>query len=207
MRISELAFNNNITSLGAILGTTGSQTLIDDINAQCGGGSYFGNPDSDPFRTGFINFMNTVITPIRQTNMILQEVSQKLNNPNVYRSITSAEDLRRGIPQCMELGIIYYAPVRQMLEEERISGFGIDPKTLEDKDPFEDLINSGRWVGTSEDIQGDSLEINFYENSTDPNLTYEEIRHLDNTRQFLDDFMSDPETKYLDPTDPNNLHG
>ncbi len=207
MNIRELSFNTNITSLGAILGTSGSQSLIANINEQCGGGSFFGNQERDPFSTGYYNFMQQVVEPIRETQHRLEMISAQVSNPDVYRAITTAEDLRKGIPPCMQLGIIYYAPVRRMLEEERIDGFGIDPKTLEKDDPYEDMIKSGKWEGNSLDIQGEWAGVTFYEKSTDPDLTFEEIRCLEATRKFLDKFMTDEDTKHYDPTLATELHG
>ena len=207
MNIRELSFNSNLTSLGAILGTCGSQSLIDGINEQCGSGSFFGNMERDPFSTGFYNFMQQVIEPLRETKHLLETVSAQVQEPDVFKAITTVEELRKGIPPCMQLGVIYHPPVRQMLEEERIDGFGINPKTLEKKDPYEDLIKSGKWEGNSLDIQGEWAGVTFYEKSTDPELTYEEIRCLEATRKFIDKFMADEETKHYDPTLATELHG
>lgn len=206
MRISELSLSSNILSIGSLLGSSGSQELIQSINHRCGGGSFFGS-ESDPLRTGFVNFMNTVIEPIRQVRMTMAATVNKLMKADVYRPIDSLKELEAGIPSCMQMGIVYYEPVRQMLEEERIDGFGIDPKTLEDEDPYASLIASGK-VEIHSSLLNDKgeFEIQFTEKSTDPDLSFEEIRALDQTRQFIDQFLNDEITSSLDFTDYPNLH-
>lgn len=200
-QIRELQLNTNILSLGSILGSSGQQDLINNINAQCGGGSFFGSM-IDPFRTNFQSFMQTVIEPIRQVQMTLANTAQKLLKPDVYRPITNREDLAAGIPPCMQLGLIYHPPLRQMLEEERIDGFGIDPKTLEVEDPFDAVLTSGR-VEIHSDFLGTKGEycIHHKETTTDPVLTESERMALILTRQYFDEFAMGEDTKHLDFTD------
>lgn len=206
VQINELQLNTNILSLGAILGTSGQQDLINNINARCGGGSFFGSM-ADPFRTGFQSFMNTVIEPIRQVRQTLEQTASKLANPDRFRPITSMEDLQQGIPPCMHLGIVYYKPIRQMLEEERIDGFGIDPSTLMDEDPYESVINSGR-VMIHSSLLGPNGEytVTWTEKSIDPEISFEEKMALDLTRQYIDEFRMSEETKHLDFTSYPDLH-
>lgn len=206
MNITSLSLSSNILSMGALLGTSGSQTLIDQINAQCGGSSFFGSM-SDPFRNNFQAFMSQVIQPIRATQQALATVASKLSHPDLYRPIESVEDLEQGIPPCMQLGIIYYHPLRKMLEEERIDGFGIDPKTLQEGDPYEDVLNSNFVTIHSSTIgKNGSYHMTHLENTDDPELTSIEKDALRRTREFIDTFMSDDLTKASDFTSYPNLH-
>lgn len=206
MNISSLQLNTNILSLGALLGTSGNQSLIDSINARCGGSSFFGSM-SDPFRNNFQNFMTTVIQPIREVQQQLTTTSLALKQPDEYRPIESVEDLQKGIPPAMHLGIVYYSPVRKMLEEERIDGFGINPRTLCEGDPFESVLNSGR-VTIHSSLLGKNgeYEVNFTEKTTDPILSETDMDALRRTREFIDQFMHDEETKAVDFTNYPNLH-
>lgn len=201
VQIRELQLNTNILSLGSLLGSSGQQDLINNLNAQCGGGSFFGSIN-DPFRTGFESFMSTVIEPIRQVQQTLAATANQLLKPDKYRPITSEKDLEGGIPPCMQLGVVYYAPIRQMLEEERIDGFGIDPKTLEDDDPFESVLSSGH-VEIHSDFLGANgeYEVHWQETTTDPSLSTDEIESLRATREYIDNYLNDEETSALDFTD------
>ena len=201
VQIRELQLNTNILSLGSLLGSSGQQDLINNLNAQCGGGSFFGSIN-DPFRTGFESFMSTVIEPIRMVQQTLAATATQLLKPDRYRPIVNEKELENGIPPCMQLGIIYHAPIRQMLDEERIDGFGIDPKTLEDDDPFESILTSGH-VEIHSDFLGANgeYEVSYRENTTDPSLTTDEIESLRATREYIDLYVNDKETGPLDFTD------
>lgn len=204
--IQELSLGNNIFSLGAVLGTNAQQQLVDNINKQCNGSSFFGSI-TDPFRTGFQNFMATIVEPIRAVQVQLSNVARKYIQQDYFRPIDSIEELKKGIPPCMELPIVYYQPIRTMLEEERIQGFGIDPSTLADEDPYESLLKSGKVMIHSTLVgKNGEYKIEWIEKSNDPELTFEEKIALDVTRQFIDDFLSNEDTSSMDPTDYPSLH-
>lgn len=206
IQVNSLRLNTNILSLGSLLGSSGQQDLINNINARSGGGSFFGSIN-DPFRTGFQTFMNTVIEPIRQSRDILAQTVNNLMLPDQFRPITSMEELKKGVPPCMQLPIVYYAPIRQMLEEERIDGFGIDPSTLEEEDPYASLISSGHVEIHSSTLDKDgNIEIAWMQKTTDPDLSIREIDILAMTREYIDEFRRADETKHLDFTDFPSLH-
>ena len=50
-------------------------------------------------------------------------------------------------------------------------------------------------------------EVEFMWNSDDIDLTPEEIMNITLTREFIDKFLKDETTKYLDPTNYPELHG
>lgn len=206
MNISSLQLNTNILSLGALLGTSGHQNLIDSINARCGGSSFFGSMN-DPFRNNFQSFMTTVIQPIREVQQQLAVTNMALTRADEYRPIESVEDLEKGIPPAMHLGIVYYSPIRKMLEDERIDGFGINPRTLMDEDPFESVLNSGR-VEIHSSLLGKNgeYEVNFTEKTTDPIMSETDMDALRRTREFIDQFMQNEDTKACDFTNFPNLH-
>lgn len=207
MILSELSLNTNILSLGGILGTTGSQQLINNINAQCGGASFFGS-EQDPFRTGFHNFMTQIVQPIREAQIVMTQATQAILNPDVYRPIDSIEELEKGIPPCMQMGVIYYPPIRKMLEEERISGFGIDHKTLMKEDPYANVLKSG-YVELHSTMLGPNGEytIEFIDSTDDPELTFKDKDALRRTREYIDKFMREELTRETDFTNYPNLHG
>lgn len=206
MQIEQLSLNTNILSLGALLGTSGNQSLIDSINARCGGASFFGSM-SDPFRTNFENFMVQVIQPIREAQAALQQTSQYLKNDDVYRPINSLEELEKGIPPCMRLGILYYPPIRTMLDEDRIDGWGISPKSLQEGDPYADPLRNDYVVlhSTTVGPKGE-YEIVHVENTTDPVMSATDVEALRETREFIDQFMNEEMLRTIDFTNYPNLH-
>ena len=94
----------------------------------------------------------------------------------------------------MREGIVYYEPIRQLLNEDRIDGFGIDPKMLLPDDPYKSLCENGHANSMDMDKNFNyTHEYNF--TSADPDLTAEEIMDLDLTRQYIDQFFADEATE------------
>lgn len=204
--LQSMSLNTNLLSLGAILGTSGSSELIAGINQRCGSGSFFGSME-DPFRTGYQAFMTKIVEPIRQVQQTLFSTAKTLFHRDVYRAIDSREELEKGIPPCMQLGIIYYAPMRRMLEEESIDGFGIDVKTLRDDDPFEPVLNSDFAEVHSSVLRGKGeFDMVHHEYTDSPELDYDQIVALRATREYIDRFIVDDETQCFDFTAFPDLH-
>lgn len=206
MNVSQLSLDSNILSLGAMLGTSGSQDLINNINSRCGGGSFF-SEIADPFRQGFQNFMTQIVEPIRKVETALHSTAKALFCKDVYRPITSIKDLEKGVPPCMFSSIVYHAPVRKLLEEERIDGWGIKADDLEEGDIYANVLENGhvRFDSSTLDKNGE-ITIHFKESTEDPEVTYEDVQAIRATREFLDEFMSDEITSAIDPTAYPNLH-
>ena len=206
MIIDALSLNTNVYSLGSILGGNSQQDLLNQINRSAGGGSFFGSMQ-DPIRTGYQLFMQQVVEPIRQSAMELKNIAIQLTNANVIRPIDSVEELVKGIPPCMQMPIVYYEPIRTMLNEDRIDGFGIDPKTLQVEDPYKDMVESGKYIIHTSTIKDNKVEVTFKSNTTDPDLTPEQVMDISITRDFIDRFLSDDRTRHMDFTDYPSLHG
>lgn len=206
MNLAALSLNSNLFSLGALLGTSGTQDLISSINQRCGSGSFFGSMD-DPFRAGYRAFMNTIVEPIRQVQHTLANTAKALFHKDVYRPIDSRKELEKGIPPCMQLGIIYYPPIRKMLEEESIDGFGIDPKTLRDDDPYQPVLESGyKELHSTVTGKNGEFEIVWHEHTDSPELDDKEIDALRRTRDYIDRFIVDDETQCFDFTSFPDFH-
>lgn len=206
IELQSLSLDTNLLSLGAILGTSGSSELISNINQRCGSGSFFGSME-DPFRTGYQAFMTKIVEPIRHVQQTLFSTAKSLFHKDVYRPIDSRKELEKGIPPCMQLGIVYYAPIRRMLEEESIDGFGIDIKTLREDDPFEPVLNSDYVELYSDVLRGKGdFDMYHYEYSDSPELSDDEIVALRKTREYIDRFIVDDETQCFDFTSFPDLH-
>ena len=206
MLIQSMQLDTNLVNLSSLLGTRGHQEVLQSIN-QNAGGSYYGS-ETDPFRQGYQVFMTNVVEPIRQAGTKLFNTVNNFIIDDKIRCIDSVAELKRGIPPKMQLPIIYYEPVRAMLDDGAIDGFGIDPSRLAKDDPYADMCKSG-----VVDINPDTVnakgeyEVEFIWNGDDPDLTPEEIMDLTLTREFIDKFLKDETTKYLDVTNYPELHG
>lgn len=206
MNVSCLSLASNNISMGALLGTTGSSELLRNINAASGGTTYFGSAN-DPHRGIHQTFMQMVVNPLRTASAAIANVQAKLERKDTMRAINSIEELERGIPPTMHLPIVYYPPIRKMLEDERIDGFGIDPKQLDVEDIYADILKSGYIEFSSEDLDKDGgITMAHIFNSDDQELELEEIEFIRATREYIDEFMNDEDTSFMDFTDYPSLH-
>ena len=205
MQIHDLTLDSNIFSVSSLLGTNGSQELLRSINQRSGAGSFFGSL-SDPFRDQFNSFMSKVVAPIRKVGEQVSSTATLLFKRDEFRAIDSLAELKKGIPPCMRYPIVYFEPIRNMLNDERIDGFGIDPKSLLPNDPYAHLCENGR--ASSDDLNDKGeYTLHFHFTSDDPDLSPEEIMDLKLTRDYIKIFMSDEKTRHLDFTDYPTLHG
>lgn len=206
MLVQTIPLNTNLVSLSSLLGVRGQQEVLQSIN-QNAGGSYYGS-ESDPFRQGFQVFMQRVVDPIRQAGITIRNTVRNFIVNDEIRRIDNVAELSKGIPPKMQLPILYYEPVRRMLDDGAIDGFGIDPNKLVKDDPYKSMCESGVVEYTSEDLNDKGeYEVEFRWDSNDPDLSPEEIMDITLTRKFIDKFLKDETTKYLDITNYPELHG
>ena len=190
-------------SAGALLGTAGTAALIDSINDSLGGSKYFGT-SRDPFSDIHNAFVENFVKPIQYNTTKLTNLMNIVLNPDVIRAITS-EDQLAAIPPCMQESIVMYPPVRQLLTEGRIYGFGYDPAWLPEEDVWGRLINNGVCDGVLEAFARDGKVTVVSEwHSTDPKCSQDEIDLVEKTREFIHSILTT--TKY-DPTDYPELRG
>lgn len=206
MLVQSMELDTNIISLSSLLGVRGYQEVLQSIN-QTSGGSYYGS-ESDPYREGFQNFITNVVEPVRQAGMAIYNTARELIIRDEIRCINSVAELKKGIPPKMQLPIVYYEPIRTMLDDGDIDGFGIDPSKLAKDDPYKELCEAGTVSFTAEELPDDGSYVQeVVWDSTWPDLTPEEAMNLQMTREFIDTFLKDEVTKYLDPTNYPHLHG
>lgn len=197
-----MTLDSNVFSLSSIMGTSSQQSVIDAVGARCGGGSFF-NTNQDPFRTGFEHFMQQVVLPTQQVKITLANTAKSIMMDDRIRPINSLEALSAGIPPAMYMPILYYAPIRALLEQGSITGFGIRPEDLEEEDPYEIPLANGYVRELRDAVDDDGLEIQFCEvlSSDAMDLSDDEIDDIQETRDFIDKFLSDEDTAYMDFTD------
>lgn len=205
--ITSFSLDSNRIGLGTLIGQHGQQEIMRQVNAAAGGGSFFGSAE-DPFANHFNRFMNDVVKPIYNTGLQIAQTVGNLINPDQYRLINSVAELAKGVPPCMQEGIIYYKPIREGINSGKYDGFGVDPSKLASSDPYEKICESGYYEYDNSTVSDNGeIHVEIEQCSDDPVLTPMEEVDLSMTRKFLFDFINDEDTGILDPTSYPDLHG
>lgn len=187
-------------SLGAMIGSTHSPEVLERLNMASGGGVIFGQP-GDPYRERYQALRNVLMNNLSVANEVIIKTHATVTSPDRMIPISSEEQLSN-IPPIMQLPIITYTPVRQLLEAGRIDGYAIDPRFLPDEDVYGRLCDNGR-VSTFDPKE----EVTWCWRSDDPKLTEEDLEAIDITRGFIDRWLVEqmrPGGTFKDPTDPSN---
>lgn len=190
-----------IPSLGAMLGNVHSNDVLDRLNMASGGGVIFGQP-GDPWRERYKHLKEQLSSNLALADKIVERTRVLITEPQKLVPITSEEALYE-VPQSMQLPILMYEPVRQLLEEGRISGYDIDPANLPDEDVYGRLVNNGKVELTQDEIN----EFTWEWRTDDPELTEEDLEAIEQTRGWIDSWLLNemqPGGEYRDPTDPSN---
>ncbi len=191
-------------SAGSLLGTAGSAAIISSINDTLGTGTSFFGSVFDKFQGMRNAFIENIIKPIQQATTTIGHVVNALMNPDIIRPLTSLEDLK-AIPPIMQEAILFYKPVRSLLEQGRISGFGIDPSHMQEEDVWGRLINNGVVEDALEAADDDGkIYLNYHFESTDPRPTFAELDAVEETRNFIAEMLN---TTPWDPTDVTEERG
>lgn len=184
-------------SAGALLGTTGTSELVSSINSSLGGSNFLSGL-SQTFHDIRNSFMENVIRPIQMGRQAISKRVNLLLNPDVIRPLIEEADFR-SVPPSMFLPIVMYPPVRSLLEQGRISGFGFDPDNLPEEDVYGRLINNG----TVDDVLGAAdkdgqVWFTWEWWSTDPDLSFDELGAIERTREAISQILANT---LFDPTD------
>ena len=185
----------------------GAPTIIEQINKKWGGtaGVIFGQP-GDPYANRYAAF-NQLLGNIQQAELQVTKAIKILDNPNAIRPLLTADDLRF-TPESMQLPILLYAPVRALLEADRITGYDIDPASLPEEDCYARLINNGTVDLAPVDPKAPvSKQIVWEFDGLDPDVTLDDLYAIEKTRNFIDTWLEaqlGAGGKRLDPTDPDN---
>lgn len=192
---------NTVPTMGDLFGSSGSDALLRQINNEMQGSSFFGGT-ADYLAKARNMFVENIIQPIRAIGNTLKNIINITEYDDKIITIDE-EELLKCIPTSMHMPILMYAPVKKLFDEGRIFGFGYD--YVPDDDTYGRLINNGV-VESVLDQMDENGEIEFkYEfRSGDPDLSFEEIESIRDTREFIDWFLDN--TK-LDPTDYGNDRG
>jgi hypothetical protein len=117
----------------------------------------------------------------------------------------ACEDDLLAVPVVMQIPILTHPRVRQLFEDGRIEGWGLDPRQLPEEDVVGRLIDNGK-CGDEINDQGQwefksDMHWSWYDD--DPDHSQEELKLLDVSRQFVQDYIDrqlSPEGELKDPT-------
>ena len=192
---------NAVPDVGDLFGSSGSDSLLRQINEGMQGSNFFGGT-TDYLAKARSVFVENIIQPIRDIGNTLRNIINITEYDDRIISITE-EDMLKCIPTSMHMPILTYAPVKKLFDEGRIFGFGYD--YVPEEDTYGRLINNGT-VEHVLDVISDEGEITFnYEfKGSDPDLSFDELQSIRETREFIDWILDN--TDY-DPTDYSNRRG
>jgi hypothetical protein len=204
MRVHSAIRASSIPPPSALLGTSGSARLIQAINDSTGATSYFGT-ESDPYRHISRQYMERYVEPARAAREQFTQLATKLFNPDVFRPLLTQDDFR-SVPPCMHMSVLLHPDMRRLLEQGRISGWGYDPEHLPDEDMYGRMLRNG--VADFSDPgsfnEDDYVVFNYEWDSTDPDLTEEELDAIGATREAIDTILKSFD---YDPTMPDEDRG
>lgn len=188
-------------SPGALLGTTGTNELVQQINNNLGMSSQFFGSVDDIFAKGRQAFVQNIVEPIRQVGHTIKGVTNKLLRNDVIMPLIQEDDFEY-IPPTMHMPILMYEPVRQLHDQGRVHGFGYDPANMPTEDVYGRLIDNGV-VDLDTDMEEDGSITFCHEWDTDdPDLSFEELNYIEQTRMYLDEII---QQRKFDPTDYPNM--
>lgn len=198
---------SDVPSVGALLGSKGTQELITTINRSLGSNSFFGS-ENDRFGHLHKSFVSKYIEPIRAVNRQVSAIGTRLVSKDYFRSLTTPDDLE-SCPPCMMPALLTHEPVYNLLQQGRITGWGYTPESLTDaREQYTRLIekNGVIWYGIDKPNEEDGeywcrTEIIY---GVDPVLTPEDRIAVEETRDYIDEILR---TTELDPTMPSELRG
>jgi hypothetical protein len=206
MYVARLYEIDNVPTLSAMVGSVGSQDVIDQINMRWGGASTvaFGQV-TNPLNTGYQQFLNLVNGQLARTDNLVQQVAQSVIYPETWRTIDSEEALVLP-PASMQVALLTTPGLFERFKDHQISGWGWDPDTFPDTDPYERALNNGK-VETRPDPNDvpDEVVTEWSTDMTDYDLDNDEDYFaLIRSRKFIVKLLNQelgPDGQRRDPTD------
>lgn len=197
MQFRALITTGSTPSSSAIFGTAGSAELLRTINDRMGSTSFFGSM-ADRNAEISNHFIQNIVAPIQATIQVMAGAITSLSAQDVFRPLTTFDDFQY-VPPCMYESLIFYPPMKRMLEQGRIEGWGYDADNLTDEDRWGRLIKNGVVEDVLEAHAGDDDII--YEqtfDSGDPDWDLDKLDAVESARRTIDRMMA--ETQF----DPSN---
>ena len=191
---------NCVPDVGNMVGTSLSGGHLSQLNAALGGSIYFDNADDVLFKSRQM-FIKNRIEPFRNIGNVISSALAGIINTDGYHPITSKKMLDK-IPPLMTLPIMQYAPVRKLFDQGRIYGFGLEEVPA--GDPYGRICSNGCVEDVAENMKHNNgwLELRYEYHASDPDITFEDMDAIVDTRQYIDHILNDTD---IDPTDYPNI--
>lgn len=189
-----ITLSGAMPSAALMLGTAASAEMSQEVNAYMGS-TYIGMP-IDEIDNAFIR---NITMPARQAIAIVQTAAVQMNLLDDFIQIETEEQLRY-VPPCMQLSLVMYPPVRKLLEDGRISGFGFDPDRLPLEDAWGRLIENG-CTGDLQQLKPDEhgnihFDLEWTWRSDDPDADVHQIECVETLRataqRVIEELAQDP---------------
>lgn len=187
-------------SASFFMGPSSTVEITQEINASVGS-TFIGN-HHDEWDNAFFRH---VVAPARQAMEQARYASASLGITDEWVPIETFDQLR-ALPPSMQLPVVMYGPVRKLLMDGRISGFGYIPESIPEENPYERLFNNGtidNLGALPRDDQGNiPLEFNYEWHCTDPDLSIDQLFSGEALYATLKEWLAETDE---DPTSPPNL--
>jgi hypothetical protein len=192
---------SSIPSLGSLLGTSASPDLINQINANLPTQGVFGT-SLDPFKEHYDYFNSKIVEPIMATHQQIQQLQIISTTPeDKIVSIYNLDQLQFDCPTAMHMPILLYPPVMKLYEQNLITAWGIElDKDSSKFDIYGDMIK-GTIVDCYEDKEEGLVATGYWEADW-PDLNFDELEDIKETREFIDQVLEETD---FDPTDPSHV--
>jgi len=210
MQVLSLIDLPSAAPLGAYLSSPDDmREVIDHMNStwrSTGAGVIFGE---GVFGDRYRQFAELVTNRERAVVDAVARSVRAVTCPDRFVVIDSQEALEH-VPQCMQIPILTYAPVRRLYEEGRIRGWDIPWEKLPEEDVYARMIEYGRFHSDDEKWMKDPEKgVVFGFRTGDPDLTREQLNMIESSREFIDSWLEEqlgPGGDHLDMTDlPNTM--
>lgn len=196
MKAASITTSNVPLNTGMLLSKLGTATIAKSL-ASMNGSVIFGSENR--LWNTYENLRKTVFKPMETAINAIVEVVDRFGSKHVqsdYITISSVDQFNVELTRPMQEAILLHEPIRELLIDNRIYGYGISADELPVEDPWKRLINNGTAT-----MERPFLEWEF--RSYDPFVTPEEILRVQDTRWFIDNHLDaedglDP-TSYPDP--------
>jgi hypothetical protein len=192
-----LTVNSGI-SIGDICGTTVNSKLLDFVNTNVFQSDSLLKCKSilDKGQRQFFDNINK--SKIKLMNSV-KNIKRKLMYSDEIKRLINEQDFQY-VPPKMELPILMYKPVKRLLKQGRIDGFGYNPKALDDvEDVYGRLIDNGKCNNPIEQIEEKGYFVTEHTfKLDDPDLTFEELDMIEETRKYVDYLIKNTRIDFTD---------
>lgn len=190
-RISPMLSMTTNFSIGELLGTGGGRQVAENLSREMNGGDvsvlFAAN---DPLMSGYQTIKKYFVDEAENNLKLVHRSLGVIQANNIGMIPIETEDDLLSIPECMYMPILTYAPVRELLESNKIYGFGLAPENIPDGDMWGRLAQTN---GRVDMIPGEKVPEHFewIFKSDDPDYEIEDLDAIDRTRGFIDSWLKE----------------